>query len=101
MKTIGLTDIFRSLHPTKKLFTRVQNNPFAASRLDFFLISNSLLTYCQTASILPSVHSDHRLVQIKLSLKAIHKGTGYWKFNNSLLLDKNFASVTKNVIDEF
>ena len=68
MKTLGLTDIFRSLQPTKKLFTRVQNNPFAASRLDFFLISNSLLTDRQTASILPSVHSDHRLVQIKLSL---------------------------------
>ena len=101
MKTSGLTDIFRSLHPTKKLFTRVQNNPFAASRLEFFLISNSLLTDSQTASILPSVHSNHRLMQIKLSLKAIHKGTGYWKFNNSSLLDKNFASVIKNVIGEF
>ena len=101
MKTLGLTDIFRCLHPTKRLFTRVQKNPFVASRLDFFLISNSLLTDSQTASILPSVHSDHRLVQIKLSLKAIHKVTGYWKFNNSLLLDKNFASVLKNVIGEF
>ena len=101
MKTLGFTDIFCSLHPTKKLFTRVQSNPFSASRLDFFLISNSLLTDSQTVSILPSVHSDHRLMQIKLSLKTIHKGTGYWKFNNSLLLDKYFTSVIKNVIGEF
>jgi len=106
MKTMGLSDIFRFLHSSAKEFTRVQIRPFTASRIDFFLILNSLKRDIKSAVILLSIRSDHRIAQIEIKLNP--KGPGYWKFNNSLLLDENsllldenYVSLIKNVISDF
>ena len=36
MKNLDLRDSFRVKHPGERQFSRVQSNPYAVSRLDFF-----------------------------------------------------------------
>ena len=53
-------------------------------------------------SISPSVQSDHSAIVLKISPVKEHiKGASYWKFNNSLLNDKDFVSQMKIKIPEF
>ena len=59
MNELGLVDIYRELNPTERKYSWKQwgSNKFA--RLDFFLVSNSLLPFVQNTDILPSCYSDH------------------------------------------
>ena len=41
MKFFNLKDIFRNFFPSKKVFTRIQLQPYTATRLDFFLVSTT------------------------------------------------------------
>ena len=85
MKTFEFKDAIRLKHPGQKQFTRVQNNPFAATRLDFFLISKQLKVV--RSEIFASVRSDHKAVKLFIDPKSAPRGNGYWKFNVALLDD--------------
>jgi len=101
MQIMNLKDAFRSLHPFKKVYTRIQTNPFTVSRLDFSLISNSILGNINSISVLPSICSDHRVVEVRLCLNKHQTGPGYRKFNNALLYDDNYIAFIRNVIADF
>ena len=38
MKFLNLNDVFRNFFPSKKVFTRIQLQPYTATRLDFFSV---------------------------------------------------------------
>ena len=79
-----------------------EEKPFQAQRLDYFLISDSLQDSVSSMSIGPSVQFDHSTIVLKISPVKEHiKGASYWKFNNSLLNDKDFVSQMKIKIPEF
>ena len=63
MRAMNLSNSFRIFHPFMKTFTRIQITPFTASKLDFFLESNSLPRFTQSINVLPSIRSDHRVVK--------------------------------------
>ena len=97
-----LCDIFRLRHPGEPRFTWRRKNPFKQRRLDYFLISDSLPDSVSSISISPSVQSDHSTIVLNISPVKEHiKGASYWKFNNSLLNDKDFVSQMKIKILEF
>ena len=97
-----LCDIFRLRHPGEPRFTWRRKNPFKQRRLDYFLISDSLQDSVSSISISPSVQSDHSAIVLKIfPVKEHIKGASYWKFNNSLLNEKNFVSQMKIKIPEF
>ena len=75
MKTFKFKDAFRLKHPSEKQFMRVQNNPFAATRLDFFLISKQ----CEVvrSEIVASVRSDHKTVELFIDLESAPSDNGY------------------------
>ena len=99
MDIFDLVDIFRSVHPDKKAYSWRQFHSIKQSRLDYFLISDSLKTKILDVNIQPGYRSDHSLVTISLkNVQLIDKPKGYWKFNNSLLYDKNYIEVVKKVI---
>ena len=70
------------------------------SRLDFYIISNSLQESIGKCEILNSVSSDHNpvLLNIKPPYEA-KKNTAYWKFNTSLLRNNDFITKLKNEIE--
>ena len=67
-------------------------------RLDYFLVSESLISHTSEEAINLSYRSDHSVISMSLSFKDIPKHKNYWKFNNSLLTNKEYVKEIKNVI---
>ena len=72
-----------------------RRNPIKQSRLDFFLISETFLTLASKIYFENSYRSDHSPVVLCFKTNEFKKGKGYWKFNNSLLTDKEFVNIIK------
>ena len=71
------------------------------SRIDFFLVSDDIQSEVKSCEFLFSLSSDHSPVKLKMqSISTDTRGRGYWKFNNSLLQNKQFVSDMKNKINE-
>lgn len=49
---------------------------------------------------LPSYRSDHSTVVLSIKINEFKKGTGLWKFNNSLLKDLEYAKIIKECIQQ-
>ena len=68
------------------------------SRIDYFLVSESLSVKCEDVKIVPSICTDHSAVSILINIGESKRGPGIWKFNNELLKDNTFCMETKNLI---
>ena len=66
--------------------------------LNFFLISESLLLTLVSNKSENSYRSDHSPVVLTCKTNQFIEGEGFWKFNTSLLLDKDYIELTKQVI---
>jgi len=87
--TLSLTDPYRFFNPMRREFTYIPNaqNNRNRSRLDFFLISESLITECKNSQIPHSLSSklfDHK--QITLCFKDERKNN-LQKINDTILKD--------------
>ena len=51
-------------------------------------------------SINPGYRTDHCSILLKLKFINNERGRGYWKFNNSLLKNKDCVKLVKNTIRE-
>ena len=92
-------DVWRSRNPERKVFTYMTaRDKIAWSRIDYFLLSNSLVNNCIDTSIDASVCTDHSLISVNLSMDLCKRGPGIWKFNNSLLQDNTFVTDLKTLI---
>ena len=60
------------------------------ARLDFFLISETLMQYVNKSTIESSYRSDHSIVTLELNFANFSHGKSYWKHNNSLLSDPEY-----------
>ena len=103
MTDINLIDVWRILNPELRQFTRRQNSKIGLiqSRLDFWLISTYLLYDVNNVKIKPGLKSDHSIVSLTFNFHTNDKrGRGFFKFNNSLLHDKEYVVLIKNTIKE-
>ena len=99
-KDYELNDPWRINNPNTHQFTWFQKNPVKMSRLDFFLVSNDIPNLLYSTSIKPGYRSDHSIVCISLKANDNKKGHGFWKMNTSLLEDKNYVKLIKDLIRE-
>ena len=61
--------------------------------VDYILISNSIQEYIEATDILPAVSIDDSPIWNCFCFEnSEEKNAGFWKFNNSLLLEENFTS---------
>lgn len=96
-----LTDIWRHQHQDRKQFTWHSNTrPTVFCRLDYFLVSNNLINYTTSSSIKPGYNTDHSLVKIELDLLKLERGPGFFKINNSVLLDTEYQNIIKKAITD-
>ena len=105
MQNYNLIDIWREMHSEERIFTWRKYNENKMSRLDFFLISSSLLPFIQKAEINSSFCSDHSTISLDIDFTKFKRGKGFWKFNSSLLsvpayLDK-IKSTIKRVVAQY
>ena len=101
MESFDLRDIWRDKNPMLRQFTwHSSHRPPILCRLDYFLISNNLSNSVASCSHKASFKSDHSVVLLKLELKNEEKGPGYFKLNNSLLLDEEYKVKIRQCIKE-
>lgn len=93
-----LIDIWREQHSDSHNYTWRRINPLQQSRLDYFLISEFLLTNNITSGIDTSYRSDHSPVVVKIAFNEKIKTSPFWKLNNSLLKDLSYLNIVKEVI---
>ena len=98
MNELELVDIWREYHPDKRAYTWRRFNSIKQSRLDYFLISESLQMDIEDCTIGMGYRSDHSLVNISIRTEQFKRDRPYWKFNNSLLKDKEYIDEIKKVI---
>lgn len=97
----NLTDIWRHLNPTLKQYTwHKKNNKkiIQQGRLDFFLVTETMINKYTKSNIKPGYRSDHSMITLELKASSkIHTKT-FWKFNSTLLKDKEYIQSVKDVI---
>ena len=96
----NLVDIWRRLNPLLESYTWRNKSHKIQCRLDFFLISEEFANLHATCKIFHAPETDHSAISLHLQarLKKQHRGPGFWKFNNSLLVDDNYViALRKNI----
>ena len=99
MANLDPTDIWRDLHPQDSVSTWRQRTPEAHCRLDFFLISQGMVTCVANAEISPGYKMDHSMITISINTNTHPRGRGFWKLNTSLN-DKEYVNQIKETITE-
>ena len=69
------------------------------SRLDYFLISQSLIGQVEEVSILQRHKTDHSLISLDLKLEEFVRGQGFWKLNLNHLDSPEYVQSIQNIID--
>ena len=94
MEELNLIDRYQEKHPTTKSFTYESKPLNLKSRIDFFLISRPLSCNVKNVEIGMSIAPDHKSVFLNIEIEnEFIRGPGLWKFNNSLLEDKNYKEL--------
>ena len=97
----NLVDVWRILNPTKLKYTWHSNTkPPIFCRLDYFIVSDDLLNKCIKCKIKPGYKSDHSIVILTIDFIQQPKGPGYFKLNNTLLLENEYKETIKTNIIE-
>ena len=97
MATYDLFDVARELYPEKKMYTWRKFNSVKQARLDYFLISEELMTETKAITVDPSYRSDHSFVILQINKKQFKRDRPFWKHNCSLLKDKEYVKQIKQV----
>ena len=95
MENFELVDAWRELYPNKRGYTWRKFNSVQQSRLDYFLVSDALLSEINGLKVLPGYRSDHSFVSLGVKNKKQRKDRPFWKFNNSLLHDIKYVDLVK------
>ena len=100
MQIYNLKDVYRILNPNLRRYTWRRKNPVKQARLDYFICPESLLELINDCKIHPGYRSDHSLLEINIQLNSFKRGRGLWKFNCSLLQNKDYIHTINETIDE-
>ena len=103
MTEYSLVDIWRIRNKELSQFTWKGKGQagLVQSRIDFWLISNSLEYEADKCLIQPGLLSDHSILLLSLNLiQTQRRGRGTWKFNNNLLKDFEYIELIKKTIQQ-
>ena len=72
-------------------------------RLDYFVVSKDMQSSLKYVKIIPNIFSDHSAISLSIisEEKEVKRGPGFWKFNNSLLTDKDYTEMISQKVPEF
>ncbi len=90
MNMFNLEDVFRRRWPDKKCFSWRCGDK--ASRLDYWLISESLDNQTDSIEYLPCTFSDHGFVKLDFRITETPHGKGVWKMNSRVIGSKLFRN---------
>ena len=102
MNSSDMIDVFRAINPKTKHYTWRRHNPSKQARLDYFIGSQTLLDLVTKCNISAGYRYNHSSIDLTLKLTEFKRGKGnIWKFNCSLLKDKDYLDlINKTIKDE-
>ena len=98
---LGLDDIWRLINPTGREYTFYSHSHKSYSRIDMFLISNTIIKQVVKCKINAMALSDHAPVELGIDINTDQEKKGRWPMNTSLLQDENFKQLLKEDIKSF
>lgn len=101
MEKFDLVDVWRETFPNDRSFTWSNRAGTRQSRIDFWLIPNSIDKDSVTINILTTPLTDHRAIYINIQLVASDSTlcrASYWKLNNSLLEHKAVKTEVQKLV---
>ena len=78
------------MNSNTKRFTWRRRNPLKQARLDYIIAPSPFMDHVNDCVIRPGYRSDHSFVELTLATSRFIKGRGTWKFNCSLLKNKDY-----------
>ena len=93
---LDLIDVWRYMNPCKRQFT--WRSKTAQSRIDYFLISNTLKNFVDDVGIHYGYRSDHSAISLSIKRWVPKRGPGFWKLNTSLLSNPSYKSDIRQTI---
>ena len=94
-------DVWRLFNEDVRAYTWKRKNPVRKqARLDYFSINETCLEYVMDTDINPGYRTDRSSILLKLKFINNERGRGYWKFDNSLLNNKDYIKLVKDTIQE-
>lgn len=100
-KLLGVTDVWRCANPTSREYTLYSKVHNSYSRIDYLLLSNSIIQNVINSEIHSILISDHAPISVIFSPCFNVQKTKQWKFNNMLLWDKEFVAMINERISVF
>ena len=98
LKQVGLKDITKDSHQLPE-YTFVRNN--YGSRLDRLYVK-SLFDHISSWETIPISFSDHNMVLVKLNVKNMKVGKGFWRLNTKILdfeeTKENFSVLWSHIV---
>lgn len=101
MKDNGLIDAWRMVNPSKREYSFYSHCHKSYSRIDFILISQSLINAVTDCNINAISLSDHAPVELCLKLHPDKLRRGRWRMNTSILQDEVFHNELARDLSSF
>ena len=76
MDEVDLLDLYRTLHTDTIRYTWRRKNPVKQARLDYFLISLSMIDIIHKCDIKPGYLSDHSFLEMHITINPFKRGKG-------------------------
>lgn len=89
------------VNPQARDYTFYSHAHNSYSRIDYWLLSQSMVENVIDCKIQNIIISDHAPLSVPLSLPANNHKSKQWRFNNSLLKDEEFVSLIREKITEY
>lgn len=99
MKEFELCDIWRHFNPEVKRYT-CHKSVNCASRIDFFLLTSTLVSRVERVDIIPSATSDHSILFLDISMEEEKRGRGLWRLNTRWLQNDDYKKLIQDSIDQ-
>lgn len=95
-----LIDLWRSRNRDSNTFSwkRVINGTLKMSRIDFYLVPNSIKSYVRHIFYKHTLISDHDYIYMQLDFSQVERGPGVWVFNNQFLLEDRFCNIITDLV---
>lgn len=101
MEDNNLIDVWRLVNPSDQEYTFYSHCHKSYSRIDFFLISQSLVNAIIDSTINAISLSDHAPVELSVNIHSDRLRRGRWRMNTSLLQDEVFSKELAGDLSSF
>ena len=101
MEHLEISDWWRIENENKKQYSWFRSRDRASgSRIDYALLSDSLLNIVENVKYTSGYKTDHSMVELMISTGETKRGKGYWKFNQCILHENDYVMGINQILEK-